>query len=171
MERGGTHSVAPPNLPLCRSLRRTDDIDVLFRPNRLALSSTQARAFACGRDAKRRHGNGSRAKSSQLFRYMLCSRSGGRRLAELEKQIEVGRAEMQIREGALDDLRVRPIVLLISAPLRLAPAAQSRSSRSIRCTERTGAFWLGCRGVLRGTVTRCALSCKRQSSLLAGLGK
>ena len=72
---------------------------------------------------------------------MLCSRSGRRRLVELEKQIEVGRAEMQIREGALDDLRVRPIVLLISAPgSRRRPKAEAADS--IRCTERTGAFWL-----------------------------
>lgn len=165
MERGGTHSVAPSNLPLCRSLRRTDDIDVLFRPNRLALSSTQARAFACGRDAKRRHSNGSRAKSSQLG--MLCSRSGGRRLAELEKQIEVGRAEMQIREGALDDLRVRPIVRLVSAPL--APAGGLKPKQPIRFDVRNEPALSGCRGVLRVTVTRCALSSKRQSSLLAGL--
>jgi hypothetical protein len=64
-----------------------------------------------------------RVQSRRSYFGMLCSRSGGRRLAELEKQIEDGRAEMQIREGALDDLRVRPIVLFISAPLRLAPAA------------------------------------------------
>jgi hypothetical protein len=54
------------------------------------------------------------------------------RLTELEKQIEIGQAELQINQGALDDLRVRVLLFALVGP---APRTSGATTAAGLCSN------------------------------------
>jgi hypothetical protein len=68
------------------------------------------------------------------------------RLTELEKQIETGQAELQINQGALDDLRVRVLLFALVGP---APRTSGATTAAGLCSNDAV-----CRRASRATATR-----------------